>query len=326
MNAASAWADEVLALLRRGPTPRDQLAHDLALPRQAIDDALKELMARGYVVENHRQTGLALAAIPDLLLADEIEAAIAGLRLGSPLHTYGRVSSTNTVAGDLAAQGAPEGTLVTAEEQTRGRGRLGRSWDSPPGVGVWMSLVLRPPLDPERAAGLSLVAGLAVAAAIRLLARVEAVVKWPNDVMVRGKKIAGVLCESVLEGTTVRYTVMGIGINVNQERDQIPAPLQATADSVRLAAGHKISRIQLLAAVLREFEPRYDRYCRHGFGALREEYRAHSFLIGKPVTLSRTGAEIAGIAVDIAPDGSLLIATADRVERVHVGDASLRID
>lgn len=326
MNDSTAWADEVLAVLRRGPGTIAQLAHDLSISAGALDAALEELRVRGYGIEPDESGALVLAEIPDLLLADEIEHATNGLRLGKPLYTYGRIGSTNTAAAELAAAGAAEGALVTAEEQVRGKGRQGRSWDSPPGVGIWMSLVLRPPLKPAQAAGLSLVGGLAVAAALSDRTGVEAMVKWPNDVYMLGKKVCGVLCESVLEGTRVRYTIMGIGINVNQTEEQIPKELRDSAASLRTVAGKMFRRVPILAAVLRELQGRYDRYCAHGFGALREEYRARSLLTGREVTVSQHEREIHGRAIDIAPDGSLLVESAARVEQIQVGEASLRID
>jgi BirA family biotin operon repressor/biotin-[acetyl-CoA-carboxylase] ligase len=261
----------------------------------------------------------------DLELAEELETAIASLRFGRPLHTYGSLGSTNEVAMLLAESGASEGTLVTAEEQTRGKGRQGRVWHSPRGAGIWMSLVLRPEMKPDRAAGLPLLGALAVTAAIRTHTGVPAAIKWPNDVTVDGLKLAGVLGESVVEGGAVRYAFIGIGINVNLERDELPEDLQQTASSLLLATGRPWRRVELAACVLREFEDRYVAYAAGDSDRLLEDLREYSGLIGRTVRLDQNGQAVAGTVVDLGPDGTLHMTTAAGSRSFRVGEASLRI-
>jgi BirA family biotin operon repressor/biotin-[acetyl-CoA-carboxylase] ligase len=261
----------------------------------------------------------------DQLLALEIEHAVAGLRLGTPLHTYGSLGSTNEVASRLAEAGAAEGTLVTAEEQTRGRGRQGKAWHSPPGVGVWMSLVLRPGCNAQQAAGIPLAGALAVASALKAATGVEVGLKWPNDVYMGGRKVAGVLGESVVEGSSVRYAVLGMGINVNLREDQVPSDLRSMAGSLTMATGMAWNRVDILASVLSALEIRYYDYIEHGFGALSTEFRTLSNLVGQPVELELPDRIVSGTVLDLAPDGSLLLTTESGPAQVRVGEASLRV-
>jgi BirA family biotin operon repressor/biotin-[acetyl-CoA-carboxylase] ligase len=262
---------------------------------------------------------------PDPPLAEALEAATTGLRFGRPLHTYRSLGSTNEVATLLAESGAPEGTLVTAEEQTRGKGRHGRLWHSPRGGGIWMSLVLRPDSKPDRAAGLPLLGAVAVTAAIHGHTGAPAAIKWPNDVIVDGLKVAGVLGESVLEGEAVRYAIIGIGINVNLNQDELPEKLRHTACSLLSVTGRPWRRTELASCVLREFERRYDAYEAGDAAGLLAELREFSGLIGRTVRLESGGQAVTGTVVDLGPDGALHLTTAAGPLSFRVGEASLRI-
>ena len=318
------YADGLLKRLRGGPASIEASAEAMHTSPATIEAAAASLQQRGYrVVSTHART-LRLESVPDLLLADEIEPALSGRRFGRPLHSYGRLGSTNVVARRLAEAGAPEGTVVTAEEQTEGRGRQGRSWHSPAGVGVWMSAVMRPRISPSAAAGLPLVAALAVSAALRDVTEADIGIKWPNDVHVGGKKLAGILGESVVEGDRVRYTVLGMGINVNQVDTDMPGWLQDSACSLAMITHRRWARVDVLAAVLSALETRYDAYCREGFDPLRAEFTAYSSLLGRQVRLVRRSDEISGTVLDLTPEGSLVLATESATVHIHVGDATLR--
>jgi BirA family biotin operon repressor/biotin-[acetyl-CoA-carboxylase] ligase len=319
-------ADLLLKQLRRGPATGDRLAGLLDLSASDVTAALGTLEARGYRVAAEPGGGLRLVDVPDLILSDEVEHALAGAAFGRPLHSFGSLGSTNTVALRLAESGAPEGTLVTAEEQTQGRGRHGRSWHSPRGLGIWMSLILRPPLDPARAAGLSIVAGVAVAAALEPMLGSRVQIKWPNDVQIDGRKVAGVLSESVVEGSRVRHTVVGIGVNVNHGVDQIPAELRARATSLRMATGGAHDRVGVLAAIVRALEPRYRAYAAGRSEALQAEFRERSGLIGRAVRIAAGAQDFEGTVLDITPEGSLLVETPGGPRKVAAGEASLRMD
>ena len=318
-------ADRLLARLRQGPVVDAATSNEPEWSGPALVAAVVRLEARGYSIAQQSSGAYHLEAVPDLLLADEILHAVSGLKFGTPLHTYGRLGSTNVVAARLAEAGAPEGTLVTAEEQTRGRGRQGRSWHSPPGVGVWMSLVLRPRCDAGQAAGIPLAGALAVASALKAATGVEVGLKWPNDVYMNGRKVAGVLGESVVEGTSVRYAVLGLGINVNLLEDQVPEDLRSIAGSLAMATGTSWNRVDIVASVLEALERRYYDYVQHGFGALSAEFKALSNLVGQPVELQLSNRTLSGTVLDLASDGSLLLTTESGPEQVRVGEASLRV-
>jgi BirA family biotin operon repressor/biotin-[acetyl-CoA-carboxylase] ligase len=318
-------ADRLLARLRQGPVVDSAGSGAPEWSGPVLLAAVARLQDRGYSIARQDGRAYHLEAIPDLLLADEIEHAVSGLKLGTPLSTYGRLGSTNEVAARLAEAGAFEGTLVTAEEQTRGRGRQGRSWHSPPGVGIWMSLVLRPQCNAGQAAGIPLAGALSVASALKTATGVEVGLKWPNDVYMNGRKVAGVLGESVVEGASVRYAVLGLGINVNLLEDQVPEDLQSIAGSVAMATGKSWNRVDILASVLKALEKRYYDYVQHGFGALSAEFRSLSKLVGQPVELILSNRTLSGTVLDLAPDGSLLLTTESGPEQVRVGEATLRV-
>jgi BirA family biotin operon repressor/biotin-[acetyl-CoA-carboxylase] ligase len=282
------------------------------------------LQARGYLLEQ-REGEYRLVGSHDLLLAERIEPALRGRRFGLPLFSYGRLASTNETAARLAQAEAPEGTLVTAEEQVRGRGRQGRSWHSPPGVGIWMSLVLRPQFDPHRTTCIPLLGALAVADGIAGVTGARPELKWPNDVYLDGRKVAGVLGESAVEGARVRFAVLGMGLNVNLHASGLPEELRATAGSLSMATGRTWDRVEVLAAILAGLEARYEAYVRSGFEAIREEFLASSRLVGRPVDVIFSHGTVSGTVLDVAFDGELVLATAAGTSRVRVGEASLRV-
>jgi BirA family biotin operon repressor/biotin-[acetyl-CoA-carboxylase] ligase len=319
-------ADLLLGQLRRGPDKALHIAGRLRLSETEIAQAVETLEERGYRLATESGGVLRLVGVPDLLIADEIEHSLGGAGFGRPLFTYGSLGSTNTVALQLAESGSPEGTLVTAEEQTEGRGRQGRSWHSPPGLGIWMSLILRPKLDPARAAGLSIVAGVAIAAAMEGPAGARVRIKWPNDVLIDDRKVAGVLCESVLEGMRVRHTVVGIGVNVNHKPDEIPPLLRDRAVSLRVATGRPHDRVELLAAIIGAFEQRYRTYAGDRPGPVLAEFRERSGLIGRGVRITQDGGGFDGTVLDITNEGSLLVSTQAGPRTVAAGEASLRMD
>jgi BirA family biotin operon repressor/biotin-[acetyl-CoA-carboxylase] ligase len=233
--------------------------------------------------------------------------------------SLGEVDSTQTEARRLAETGAPEGTVVRAEHQTRGRGRLGRDWVDEPGSALLASIILRPPVEVPRLPQLSLVAGIAVAEAIGEASGLPVAVAWPNDLLIRGLKVAGILAESFAgSGGAGAVVILGIGINVNQTR--FPEELESRATSLALEAGHLLDRERLLTAVLEHLETWYRRWVAEGFGPIREAWRRGSVTLGRRVT---TDGGAAGIAEDLAEDGALLVRTdaGALVRRVATGSA-----
>lgn len=241
-----------------------------------------------------------------------------GLRLGRPLHVFAQLGSTNDHARELAEAGAPEGTLVLAEEQTAGRGRGGRRWLTPAGSALAFSLILRPPWPARHGARLSMLAGLAVCDALGQTAGLTAALKWPNDVLLNGRKTAGLLVESVLEGERLAYAVIGLGLNVSWAPPAEDVSFPATC--VDYAAGRTIDRASLLRAVLAALEARYTLP-----EALFAEWRARLAWLGAPIVVHTAAGPEAGTAVDVTPEGALLVQLETGERRSFLaGEVSLR--
>jgi BirA family biotin operon repressor/biotin-[acetyl-CoA-carboxylase] ligase len=233
-----------------------KIAAEIGASRSEVWRLIGQLRNLGVEIAGHPATGYRLSSMPDLLLPDMLAPLVRGTIFGQHLHHYYRIGSTNGAAMEAAAAGAPEGSVFLAEQQTAGRGRGGHSWHSARGDGIYGSVVLRPALPPSEALILSLAAGLAVYAALEEIdARVAPDLKWPNDLLIEGKKFCGILTEMNAEATRVRHLVIGIGINVNQA--SFPAELQPIATSLRMATGTHWSRTELCAALLKSLDREY---------------------------------------------------------------------
>jgi BirA family transcriptional regulator, biotin operon repressor / biotin---[acetyl-CoA-carboxylase] ligase len=293
----------------------ERLAAHLGLSRAAVWKRVHRLKAQGYVIEGSPRRGYRLLGVPDKLLPEEVLQGFKARLFTGPVHHYETLDSTNDLAKELAARSAPEGTVVVAETQAGGRGRLGRQWDSPPGVGLYVSLVLRPMLPPMELPQITLTTAVAVVRAVRRVAGVAPGIKWPNDLLLGGKKLGGILTEMETESDRIRHVVVGLGLNVNNR--EFPPELAATATSLHLAAGGTFSRVQLLRAWLEEFEALYERFLNQGFPEILEEWKASTVTLGTAVTVRQGLREISGQALDVAPDGALLLRT-DSGEMVRV--------
>lgn len=258
---------------------------------------------------------------------DELTAQTLGQRLrteqiGCQAYLYPVLPSTMDRARELAEAGAPEGTLVLAEEQTAGRGRMGRSWWAPAGTALLLSLLFRPPLAPTQVQRLTMVCSLALCDAIADQTGLEARVKWPNDVLIEGKKVCGMLTELEFDGARLRYVIVGMGINVNVDFRHAP-PLMAPATSLMEQLGHPVSRLDLLVALLEQIEIRYNAL-RAGHSPHRE-WAQRMETLGRRVTVSSGDERIEGIAEDVDPDGALLVRTDEGVlHTILAGDVTLR--
>ncbi len=241
---------------------------------------------------------------------------------GHRVFYYRSLGSTNDRALELAAAGEPEGAVVLSEEQTSGRGRRARSWQSPPGLGIYVSIVLRPVIAAPRAPLLTLLAAVAVTHAIREQTGVAAGIKWPNDVMVGGRKIAGILAESRSADPLIREVVVGIGVNANQEPDDFPEGIREIATSARIETGRVVDRAALLAAILEGCERRYTRLLRGEVGELRAEWAGFAMTPrGGQVVVEGPGGRQEGRILGVDDEGALLICTTDgRTTRVPFGE------
>ena len=297
----------ILGALKEAAAPLsgEALAAGLGRSRATVWKHINRLKALGYAIEGSPRRGYRLLGVPDKLLPAEITQGLQTRYLQGPIHHFETLPSTNDLAKELGSQNAPEGTLVVAESQTRGRGRLGREWDSPPGVGLYASLLLRPPLPPTEMPQITLTTAVAVVRALRRATGVTPGIKWPNDLLVDGKKVGGILTEMETESDRIRYLVVGLGLNVNNR--EFPPPLNLTATSLARVAGTSFHRPGILRAWLEEFEALYDLFLNQGFGVILEEWREYNVTLGQMVTVRQGPREISGLAVEVAGDGALLI-------------------
>jgi BirA family biotin operon repressor/biotin-[acetyl-CoA-carboxylase] ligase len=317
-------ADRILAWLRAadGHLSGEVLAERLGVTRAAVFKHVEGLRARGYRITSHRTYGYRLMSTPDRLDATELGRHLTGT--WRRIEWYPEVDSTQRVARELAHEGAAEGTVVIAEAQTAGRGRLGRRWHSPPDANLYCSILLRPTLPPGVVPQLALVAGLGVAEAIGSLG-LRPALKWPNDVLLHGRKAVGILTEMEAELERVRFVILGIGVNVNTRAADFPPYLRDTATSLALAAGRPIDRLAFTATMLASLERLYGRFLAAGFGSLRAEWEARDVLHGERVTATAAGTDVTGRVVGLDDDGALRVAVrGGEVRRIVAGEVTLR--
>jgi BirA family transcriptional regulator, biotin operon repressor / biotin---[acetyl-CoA-carboxylase] ligase len=296
------------------------LAIQLGMPRSEVSAAMGRLREAGFDIEVHPQFGCRLLGSPDRLIGDDLHARLGDeCPLAREILVFEETGSTNDVAGKLGREGHPGGVAVFAERQTAGRGRFGRKWDSAERVGLWMSLLLRPAWPMARWPRLTTWAGVCVAVAVERAAGVAAQVKWPNDVLVSGKKVAGILIESATDVSSAPFAVVGLGINVNQT--EFPAELAARAGSLRQLTGKSHDRAALAVALLEELEAWLPR-AETGDGVISEA-RRRSSLLGTWVRLQAGQAIVEGKAEDLDEEGNLLIRLADgTLQRATAGEVS----
>jgi len=300
----------------------EAISDKLGLTRAAVWKHVESLRAHGYRIDALPARGYRLVEVPDRLTPLELRPLLNTHDLGQELHWYEELGSTNDRAKELAEEGAEHGEVVIAEAQTAGRGRRGRSWVSPPRKNLYFSVVLRPELPPARAPELTLVASVALCDALRL-AGVEAGIKWPNDLLASGRKIAGVLTELAAEPDRVHWAVLGAGVNVNARREDFPEELRDEATSVLIERGQPAPRALLAAACFTALEDWLDRHAEEGFAPIREAWRARTVTLGREVVVKADGREIAGTAEDIDETGALLVRGPAGLERILAGDVKL---
>ena len=319
-------ADQVIALLRRRPgqyVTREKLAARLKVDVPALERALKQAANWKYKVRAHAVKGVKFVAAPDLLTAAEIRFGLKTSRLGKTVHAYRSVKSTNDLAAKLADEDTPEGVIVTAEKQTRGRGRLGRHWYSPPKTGIYLSIILRPQFPPEDAPGLSVMTAAALADTIAHWRPGLVQIKWPNDLWINGRKTAGILTELSAERDKINHVIVGVGINVNHRASDFPDDLRATATSLRRELRHKVDRLELLRLFLLNFEREYDKYRKYRLKKSHSKVRKYSALIGRDITVQSGQTKLTGTVKDIDSTGALILQTAAGLETVTAGEVTV---
>jgi BirA family biotin operon repressor/biotin-[acetyl-CoA-carboxylase] ligase len=301
----------------------EAISDKLGLTRAAVWKHVEALRGQGYRIDAVATRGYRLVAVPDRLRALELRPLLNTHDVGQVLHCFESIGSTSDHAKTLAEDGASHGETVVTEDQPGGRGRRGRAWVTAPGRNVAFSVVLRPTgLPTARAPELTLVASLAICDALRR-AGVDAGIKWPNDLLVGGRKIAGILTELAAEPDQIHWVVVGVGVNVNAAAEDFPAELRAQATSVLLERGQPAPRALFLAACLTLLEEWYDRHAEEGFGPIQQAWKARSVTLGCEVVVEVDGREVTGRAEDLDVTGALLVRTPAGVERITSGDVTL---
>jgi BirA family biotin operon repressor/biotin-[acetyl-CoA-carboxylase] ligase len=302
----------------------EDIARTMNVSRTAVWKHIRELKQAGYAIDSHSRSGYCLMETPDLLLPNEIQNGRKTKVLGNEIQYYKEVISTNNQAKLAAQQDAAEGTIIVSEAQTSGRGRLARGWYSPAERGIWFSVILRPHFLPQEAPKCTLMAAVAIAKAIEIITELHVGIKWPNDILYNKHKLVGILTEMNAEMDCINYIIIGMGINVNIQKDEFPLELQQIATSLAILKGEKISRVKLLNEILFQIETLYNIAQAEGFVKILEEWKKYSVTLGKTVDVVGINDTFAGVAMDIDADGALLVKTDAGLKRVLAGDVSIR--
>ena len=321
----------MLALLRSagdGYVSGEQVSEQLGLSRAAVWKAVDALRKQGYDIEARAGVGYRLVSAPDLVTEEEIRAHLPQSAAERPIHCFDEIDSTNTYLKKLAMTGGLHGTAAVADRQTAGRGRMNREFQSAGGKGIYLSVLLRPEVQPEKLLPITALAGVGVCRAVERVCGLHPLLKWPNDPVINGRKLCGILTEMALEGETGRlqYLVLGIGLNVAQTAADFTPDVAAMATSVNEAAGRPVSRAQLTAAILEEVDSLYDALCRGDTADYLAEYRARCVNLGKTVQLIRPdGRRDTVTAEAVDEEFSLVVRHGDgRQETVRTGEVSVR--
>ena len=281
----------------------EEISQRLKTSRAAIWKHMQELRALGYEIAAVPHLGYQLVASPDKLLSHEIQSGLNTKIIGKKIIVLDTVTSTMDEAFRLGMENCAEGTVVCAEAQSKGRGRLGRIWASPKAKGLYFSFVLRPSLPLNQLAQLTLMSAVALAEAIEDISALGPLIKWPNDILLGSSKLAGILTELRAESDQVKFVVIGIGLNVNASLHQLPSG----SSSLKVAAGRSFDRVQVFQAILRSLEKGYLKLLHHEFAGIMEEWKKRSATLNKRVRVTDPAGIIEGEAVDLDADGSLLI-------------------
>ncbi|WP_148138028.1 biotin--[acetyl-CoA-carboxylase] ligase [Candidatus Formimonas warabiya] len=301
----------------------EEISNLLGVSRTAVWKHINTLKTEGYVIESQTKLGYRLLGAPDRLYPEEIKDGLNTEYIGRNIDYHEAVDSTNQTAKEMAEREFAEGTVVVAEMQTAGKGRLGRKWNSPFGTGIWMSLIVRPPIAPPDAPKITLLTAVAVAEGIVHETGMKPGIKWPNDVLVNGKKVCGILTEMKADMDRIHYVVVGMGINVNDQN--FPEEIRETATSLQIETGSRMNRARIAASILNDWEKNYQNFLSQGFAPVKDGWKNYAVNLGKEVSVTTFKETISGRAMDIDEDGMLLVKDATgKIHRIVAGDVSLR--
>ncbi len=319
--------DKLINLLVRNATfvvPGPKIAAEIGVTRSTVWMWIEKLRSLGVEIKGHPSSGYQLQKLPDILAPSLIRAELGENEIGNKIVHYFRIDSTNTVALKLAAGGAAHGTVVLAEEQTAGRGRFGRAWYSEKTSGIYVTVILRPPLSPATAPALTLMAGLAAHQAVSTATGLAVDIRWPNDLLVDGKKVSGILTEMSAELDRLHAIVLGIGINVNHSK--MPAELKEIATSLRIEGGKVYSRAHILVALLKELERKYHLLLDEGSAAIARRWAAaSSFAEGKRIRVLSNSGRFTATTLGLEPSGALRVRREDGREELLVSGEIIEV-
>jgi BirA family transcriptional regulator, biotin operon repressor / biotin---[acetyl-CoA-carboxylase] ligase len=292
-----------------------RIAELLGCSRTAVWKHIEELRKEGFELEAVRRKGYRIVKTPEKITADELRLGLKTVFIGKNVHYEESVESTQKIAHRLAHEDAPEGTVIIAEEQLSGRGRMDRKWHSPKYTGIWMSIILRPNIPLPKAPQLTLLTAAAIVQGIEDITGVQPEIKWPNDILINGKKVTGILTELVAEADRINSVIIGIGMNVNQTKEDFPVELQEIATSFLLEKGGKVSRADLIKSIFMNLEKLYLLYLEEGFFPIKLLWESYAISIGRKITARTLTHTIVGKAQGITDDGVLIIE--DELGKTH---------
>lgn len=302
-----------------------KLSEYIGCSRTAVWKHIEELRKDGYELEAVRRLGYRITKKPNKISGNEIKIGLKTIKMGHYVHFEETVSSTQKIAQTLANEGAVEGTIVVAEKQTKGRGRMARNWYSPSGTGIWMSLIIRPNLPVQATPQLTLLTAVAIVQALEEVTPLKPDIKWPNDILINGKKLVGILTELQAEADQVHSIIIGIGINVNQALIDFPEELHPIATSIHLETGELWDRARLIQEILFKFETLYSIYLSQGFRPIKLLWEGYAISLHKPIRAKTINGSVEGKAVGIDDAGVLLIETSDgSVKQIYSADIELQ--
>jgi len=307
-------AKDILKFLREKEyVSGEVLAKKLGISRVAVWKQIQKLKNMGYKITSDQNLGYCLVSRPDLLLPQEIKRGLSTNYIGKEIYYFSELKSTNIMAKEKAlhrAEGIDEGTLIIAERQSAGKGRLGREWFSPVG-GIWFSIILYPQLSPSYISRITLMTAVAVVKAIKICTQIESRIKWPNDILINEKKVCGILTEMSAELDIINWVVVGIGINVNIDHREFPKDIREKTTSLKKTSGREVQRVKLVQTFLQEFEKHYEILKRREFSSILKEWKLYSHTLGRKIRVDMGEKIITGEAVDINEEGALILKKED---------------